>query len=78
MWKLKNKHLLKILWKSLESTRAVKVTFNYPSRRTRNVDWKFVSADLPRPNLAEEDSYRGGGEKKSAANVSMMTTRLRQ
>ena len=28
---------------------------------------KFVSGDLPRPNSAEEDSYGGGGVKKSAA-----------
>ena len=27
---------------------------------------KFVSSDLPRPNLEEEDSYGGGGVKKSS------------
>ena len=39
---------------------------------------KFVRLDLPRPNLAEEDSYGGGGVKKSAADASMTATRLRQ
>ena len=41
-------------------------------------DVKFVSADLPRPNLAEEDSYDGGGVKKSAAGASTTVTRSRQ
>ena len=43
-----------------------------------SVDVKFVSSDLPRPNLAEEDNYGGGGVKKSAAGVSTTATRSRQ
>ena len=39
---------------------------------------KFVCADLPRPNLAEEDSYGGGGVKKSATGASTTATRSRQ
>ena len=39
---------------------------------------KFVSSDLPRPNSAEEDSYGGGGVKKSAAGTSTTATRSRQ
>ena len=39
---------------------------------------KLVGSDLPRPNLAEEDSYDGGGVKKSAAGASTMATRSRQ
>ena len=39
---------------------------------------KFVSVDLPRPNLAVEDSYGGGRVKKSAAGASMTTMRSRQ
>ena len=38
---------------------------------------KFVSADLPRRNLAEEDSYGGGGVKKSAAGASTSATSSR-
>ena len=38
---------------------------------------KFVSSDLPCPNLAEEDSY-GGGVKKSTAGTSMTAMRPRQ
>ena len=41
-------------------------------------DVKFVSADLPRPNLAEEDSYSGGGVKKSTVGASTTATRSRQ
>ena len=41
-------------------------------------DVKFVSADLPRPNSAEEDSYGGGGVKISAAGVSKAAMRSRQ
>ena len=81
MKNLKNKHLLKILQKSFESKRAVKVTFNYPGRRTQRTGmWKvkFVCADLPHPNSAEEDSYGGGRGKKSAAGASTTTTRSRQ
>ena len=39
---------------------------------------KFVCADLPRPNLAEEDSYGSGGVKISAVGVSTAATRSRQ
>ena len=39
---------------------------------------KFVRSDLPRPNLAEEDSYGGGGVKKFAAGASTTATRSRQ
>ena len=39
---------------------------------------EFVGVDLPRPNLAEEDVYGGGGVKKSAADASTMATRSRQ
>ena len=39
---------------------------------------KFVGADLPRPNLAKEDNYGGGGAKISAAGVSMAAMRSRQ
>ena len=35
-------------------------------------------ADLPRPNLAEEDGYGGGGVKMSAVGASMSATRSRQ
>ena len=31
---------------------------------------KLVGSDLPCPNLAEVDSYDGGGVKKSVAGVS--------
>ena len=34
---------------------------------------KFVSADLPRPNLAKEDSYGGGGVMISAAGGAVRT-----
>ena len=43
-----------------------------------SVDVKLVSSDLPRPNLAVEDSYGGGGVKKSAAGASTTATRSRQ
>ena len=36
---------------------------------------KLVCADLPRPNLAEEDGYGSGRVKKSAAGVSTTATR---
>ena len=39
---------------------------------------KLVYADLPHPNLAEEDGYGGGGVKISAAGVSTVATRSRQ
>ena len=39
---------------------------------------KFVCADLPRPNSAEEDGYGGGGVKISAAGASTAATRSRQ
>ena len=39
---------------------------------------KFVCADLPRPNLAEEDGYGGGGVKISVAGASTTMTRSRQ
>ena len=39
---------------------------------------KFISADLPRPNLAEEDGYGGGGVKISAAGVNTAARRPRQ
>ena len=39
---------------------------------------KFISSDLPRPNLAEEDNYGGGGVKKSAAGASTTRRRSRQ
>ena len=39
---------------------------------------KLVCADLPRPNLAEEDGYGGGGVKISAAGASTAATRSRQ
>ena len=42
-----------------------------------SVDLKIIGSDLPRPNLAEEDSYSGGGVKKSATGPST-TTRSRQ
>ena len=38
---------------------------------------KFVKLDLPRPNLAEGDSYGGGGVKISAAGASTMAKRSR-
>ena len=44
----------------------------------RRTDEKFVRLDLPRPNLAEEDSYGGGGVKISAAGASTAATRSRQ
>ena len=44
----------------------------------RSEERKFVSPDLPRPSLAEGDSYSGGGVKISAADVSTTTARLRQ
>ena len=34
--------------------------------KLRGVDVKFISSDLPRPSLAEEGCYGGGGVKKSA------------
>ena len=43
----------------------------------RGVDVKFVSSDLPRPNLAEEDSYGGDRVKKSATGTSTTATRSR-
>ena len=43
--------------------------------KLRSVDLKLVSSDLPRPNLAEEDSYGGGGVKISTAGAS--TTAMR-
>ena len=67
--------------RKFESKGAVKVTFNYPDEehdKLRSVDLKLVSSDLPRPNLAEEDSYGGGGVKISAADVSTTATRSRQ
>ena len=39
---------------------------------------KFVGVDLPRPNLAEEDSYGSGGVKISAVGVSTTATRSRK
>ena len=39
---------------------------------------KFVGVDLPRPNLAEEDSYGGDGVKISAVGASTSATRSRQ
>ena len=39
---------------------------------------KFVRPDLPRPNLAEGDSYSGGGVKTSVADASTTTARSRQ
>jgi hypothetical protein len=39
---------------------------------------KFVCPDLPRPSLAEGDSYSGGGVKTSAADASTTTARSRQ
>ena len=44
--------------------------------RSRTV--KFVGVDLPRPNLAEEDSYGGGEVKISAVGASTTETRSRQ
>ena len=44
----------------------------------RRTDEKFVRLDLPRPNLAEEDSYGGGGVKISAVGMSTTATRSRQ
>ena len=78
---LKNKTPLKIFWRKFKSKRAVKVAFNYPDEEhveLRSVDLKLISLDLPRPNLAEEDSYGGGGVKISATGASTMTTRSRQ
>ena len=39
---------------------------------------EFVSPDLPRPSLAEGDSYSGGGVKTSAADASTTMARSRQ
>ena len=39
---------------------------------------EFVSPDLPRPSLAEGDSYSGGGVKTFAADASMTTARSRK
>ena len=75
MKNLKNKRLLKILQKSLESKRAVEVTFKH---NLGGRDEKFVCAHLPRPNSAEEDGYGGGGVKISAAGASTAATRSRQ
>ena len=80
MWKLKNKHLLKILWKSSESTRELKldlITLDEEHNKLGVEVEKFVHSDLPRPNLAAEDSYDGGGVKKSMAGVSTTATRSR-
>ena len=46
-------------------------------KNTTNWDWseKFVSSDLPCPNLAAGDSYGGGGVKISAVGAS--TTAMR-
>ena len=47
VWKLKNKHLLKILWKSSESTRAVKNRFYLPlTKNTTNWEWKLRSSSV--------------------------------
>ena len=37
---------------------------------------KFVCADLPRPNLAEEDGYDGGGVKISAVGDEVEAVKL--
>ena len=42
------------------------------------LDWKFVSPDLPHPNLAEEDGYSGDIVKISTASASTTTTRSRK
>ena len=39
---------------------------------------EFVSPDLPRPSLAEGDSYSDGGVKTSVADASTTTARSRQ
>ena len=44
--------------------------------RSRTV--KFVNVDLPRPNLAKEDNYGGGGVKISADGASTTAKRSRQ
>ena len=37
---------------------------------------KLVSSDLPRPNLAEEDGYGGGGVKMSAVGDEVEAVKL--
>ena len=39
---------------------------------------EFIGVDLPRPNLAEEDNYDGGGVKISTADTRTTAMRLRQ
>ena len=66
--------------KTSESTRVVKVliTLDKEHDELGSVELKLVGSDLPRPNLAEEDSYNGGRVKKSAYGVSTAATRSRQ